>query len=111
MSFYRISQFVNNYNFISLLHAEILRQINSEAIKNPADTVTSKDTTAVNLLYGIPVDSFDQVTGRIKPNSFLSDILLKHGVSMTEMDQVLKNSGTVFDVRSVRSGNKLYSLL
>lgn len=74
-------------------------------IQSSADTVTRKDTTSRDFLYGIPADSFDQVTGHIKPNGFLSDILLKHGVSMTEIDVALKNSGSVFDVRKVRSGN------
>ena len=56
-------------------------------------------------MYGIPSDSFDLVTGHIKRNGFLSEILLKHGISMQEIDQVLKNSKTVFDVRKIRSGN------
>jgi murein DD-endopeptidase MepM/ murein hydrolase activator NlpD len=58
-----------------------------------------------NLLYGINADSFYQVTGHIKPNVFLSDILRKHGVSMNELDRLLKNSRSVFDVRKLRSGN------
>jgi murein DD-endopeptidase MepM/ murein hydrolase activator NlpD len=56
-------------------------------------------------MYGIPSDSFDLITGHIKRNGFLSEILLKHGVSMQEIDQVLKNSKSVFDVRKIRSGN------
>ena len=57
------------------------------------------------LLYGIPADSFDMVPGKIKRNSLLSEILLKHGVSMQEIDQVVTNSNSVFDVRKIRSGN------
>jgi murein DD-endopeptidase MepM/ murein hydrolase activator NlpD len=56
-------------------------------------------------MYGIPTDSFDLVSGHIKRNGFLSEILLKHGVSMQEIDQALKNSRSVFDVRKIRSGN------
>lgn len=69
------------------------------------------DTTAVRkikspvILYGIPSDSFDLVSGHIKPNGFLSEILLKHGVSMQDIDQTLRNSRNVFDVRKIRSGN------
>jgi murein DD-endopeptidase MepM/ murein hydrolase activator NlpD len=68
------------------------------------DTAVKKNTSVRDFLYGIPTDSFDQVSGHIKPNGFLSDILLKYGVSMTEIDQVLKNSKSVFDVKKVRSG-------
>lgn len=57
------------------------------------------------LIFGIPVDSFTIIPGHIKPNRFLSQILLDHGVSMQEIDQVIKNSSSVFDVRDIRSGN------
>ena len=56
--------------------------------------------------YGIPADSFDQISGHIKPNTFLSEILVNHGVSMQEIDQAIKGSIGVFDVRNIRSGNK-----
>lgn len=61
-------------------------------------------------LYNIPADSFDVVPGKIRNNSFLSDILLKYGVSMPEIDQALKNSRDVFDVRKVLPGRN-YSIL
>lgn len=70
-----------------------------------ADTSIVQKTAPPNLLYGIPVDSFDIVPGHVKPNGFLSDILIKHGVSMQAIDQVTKNSKAVFDVRNIRSGN------
>jgi len=70
-----------------------------------ADTSIVQKSAPPNLLYGIPVDSFDIVPGHVKPNGFLSDILIKHGVSMQAIDQVTKNSRAVFDVRNIRSGN------
>jgi murein DD-endopeptidase MepM/ murein hydrolase activator NlpD len=70
-----------------------------------SDTLQIKKFSNPPLLYGIPSDSFDMVSGHIKPNGFLSEILLKHGVSMQEIDQTIKNSRTVFDVRNIRSGN------
>ena len=83
---------------------------NSENTKSEFVTVSSdSDTTQpVNspvFMYGIPSDSFDLVSGHIKRNGFLSEILLKHGISMQEIDQTLKNSRSVFDVRKIRSGN------
>ncbi len=67
------------------------------AIVNIADTVV--------FMYGIPSDSFNLLTGHIKRNGFLSQILLEHGVTMEEIDKVIKNSVSVFDVRKIRSGN------
>jgi murein DD-endopeptidase MepM/ murein hydrolase activator NlpD len=70
-----------------------------------ADTVGNQQTSSPVYIYGIPADSFDLITGRIKRNGFLSEVLIRHGVSMQDIDQVLKNSNSVFDVRKVRSGN------
>jgi len=56
-------------------------------------------------MYGIPYDSFNLVTGHIKRNGFLSSILLEHGITMEEIEMVIKNSASVFDVRKIRSGN------
>ncbi len=56
-------------------------------------------------MYGIPYDSFNLITGHIKRNGFLSSILLEHGITMEEIDKVIKNSASVFDVRKIRSGN------
>jgi murein DD-endopeptidase MepM/ murein hydrolase activator NlpD len=56
-------------------------------------------------MYGIPSDSFSLLTGHIKRNGFLSQILLEHGITMEEIDKVIKNSVAVFDVRKIRSGN------
>jgi murein DD-endopeptidase MepM/ murein hydrolase activator NlpD len=70
----------------------------------PDTTLDQKISTPL-FLYGIPSDSFNLVSGHIKPNQFLSDILLKNGVSMQDIDQAIKNSLEVFDVRKIRSGN------
>ncbi len=56
-------------------------------------------------VYGIPADNFDLIPGQFRRNSFLSEILLDHGVGMNEIDQVIRNSAAVFDVRKIRSGN------
>jgi murein DD-endopeptidase MepM/ murein hydrolase activator NlpD len=57
------------------------------------------------LVFGIHSDSFNLISGHIKPNGFLSQILIEHGISLQEIDQVIKNSSSVFDVRNIRSGN------
>jgi murein DD-endopeptidase MepM/ murein hydrolase activator NlpD len=73
-----------------------------------ADTTYHEPVKSPVLLYGIPSDSFDIVTGNIKKNGFLSEILLKHGVNMQVIDEITRNSKSVFDVRSLRSGNKYF---
>jgi murein DD-endopeptidase MepM/ murein hydrolase activator NlpD len=79
---------------------------NSEVVKKASAENSGKHVKNSLFMYGIPADSFDLVSGQIKPNGFISDLLIKHGVSMQEIDQVIKNSRLVFDVRTIRSGNK-----
>lgn len=76
-----------------------------EIVSLPADTNAVKPIVIPVLIYGIPADSFDIDTIRIKPNSFLSEILLKNGVSMQEIDQTIRNSKDVFDVSKIKAGN------
>jgi len=76
-----------------------------ESLQSVQDTTSVQEGTPQVFMYGIPTDSFDLVSGNIKRNGFLSEILLKHGVSMQEIDQVIRNSKAVFDVRKIRSGN------
>jgi murein DD-endopeptidase MepM/ murein hydrolase activator NlpD len=80
----------------------------------PKESITeavAPDSSALSLekapvlLFGIPSDSFNLISGHIKPNGFLSQILVNHGVTLQEIDQVIKNSSAVFDVRKIRSGN------
>lgn len=81
-----------------------------ETASVPSDTSVNREINSPVFLYGIPSDTYNLLPGNIKPNGFLSEILLKHGVSMQEIDQVIKNSKTIFDVRNIRSG-KNYILL
>jgi murein DD-endopeptidase MepM/ murein hydrolase activator NlpD len=82
---------------------------NNSVNKHPeivSDTAVYHRINETVFLYGIPSDSFDLILGNIKQNGFLSDILVKHGVSLQEIDQVTNNSRVVFDARKIRSGNK-----
>ena len=84
----------------------INRQKEEDCLNTPiSDTLVANDTPEPVLTFGIPSDSFSLQTGHIKRNGFLSQILLEHGVTMQEIDQVLRNSASVFDVRKIRSGN------
>src|SRR5450759_5095695 len=88
--------------FVSCNNSE---KTNPEPASVVADTSASHKVYSPVFMYGIPSDSFDLVSGHIKRNGFLSEILLKHGIRMQEIDRVLKNSKSVFDVRKIRSGN------
>ena len=78
---------------------------NSQISYEPSDTAAVKKADTTVFMYGIPSDSFNLVSGHIKRNGFLSSILLEHGITMEEIDMVVRNSASVFDVRKIRSGN------
>jgi len=78
---------------------------NPEPLVPGPDTSSVKETPAPVFMYGIPSDSFELTNGKIKRNSLLADLLLKHGVSMQEIEDVTRNSKDVFDVRKIRTGN------
>jgi len=58
------------------------------------------------LTYGLAADSFHIEENTLSKNQNLSDILIDRGVSTTDIDQIAKNSVTVFDVRKMKAGNR-----
>ena len=91
-----------------LIHTSCTKLNNSYAdIESmPIDSLIEVKTEP-NILFGIPVDSFNIFKDRIRPNRFLSEIVADYGVSMKEVDQLVRNSKDVFNVRSLRSGNDI----
>lgn len=76
-----------------------------ESNENLNEVADSTGPTKPVFMYGILSDSFDLISDHIKRNGFLSSILLEHGITMQEIDMLVKNSAAVFDVRKIRSGN------
>ncbi len=60
--------------------------------------------------YGFVLDTFQVVEGEIRPNEFLADILMRHGVPWPRIDRLVRNMDGVFDVRQLRAG-KPYTVL
>ena len=57
------------------------------------------------LKYGLPVDSFFIVEGKVKSNEYLGQILNGNGIGMGVVDQIAQKSKGIFDVRKIKSGN------
>ena len=62
------------------------------------------------LFFGIPADSFNLISGQIKRNGLLSQILIGYGISNQEIDILARNSSDVFDVRKIRAGKNYFIL-
>ena len=71
--------------------------------------IPSNDTSSVAMAIepgswsGLP-DTLEEYEGRIKRNQFLFDIVEKFGVSYSQIEAMVKNSGDVFDIRKMKAG-------
>lgn len=57
------------------------------------------------LFNGIPVDSYNIVTGRIMNNQVISSILASYGVPWDTIETILRNNRNTFDPRKVHTGS------
>ncbi len=60
------------------------------------------------LMFGLPVDSFFITEGIIQPNQNLSTILGGFGISMKTVDQLVRCSEGIFDLRKIKRGQKYF---
>ncbi len=63
-----------------------------------------------SMAYGINVDTLTVISARVKKNEFLSDILLRYGVSYGDIDYIARKTKKIFDVRKIVTGNT-YSVI
>jgi len=102
----------SSYRLIAAVSALLLSVFSCSFPGNdPLPAVSEvRDTASVTvskpiLVFGIPSDSFNIIKGHIRPNRFLSEILEDYGVTARDIDQVVRNSKDVFDVRDIRARN------
>lgn len=79
------------------------------------DTTLASDTLVPApepvMEYGMPVDSLLVIKDKIGKNEFLSEIMQRYGVAYQVIDQIVRKSAPVFDVRRIRAGNDYTVLL
>jgi murein DD-endopeptidase MepM/ murein hydrolase activator NlpD len=80
--------------------------INRESVPDQDLTPEIKQEEHVpKIMYGVNVDSLLVTKEKIKRNQFLADILLKYNVDYRVIDQLARETKSVFDVRKIRHGN------
>lgn len=57
-----------------------------------------------NTVFGIASDTLRSFEGRIRRNQFLSEIVDDYGITYSDIDRIINNSGKVFDVRNMKAG-------
>ena len=63
----------------------------SGVIDTAAAAVATPGT--VNLFHGIPVDSYNVATGRVKRNQFIAEILASYNVPWNTIEELLRENG------------------
>lgn len=97
-----------NILLVSLLIALLPACSNTQDPKS--EQQSPKEIHIPSIAYGINVDTLTVVTGVVRKNEFLSDILLKYGVSYGDIDYIARHTKNVFDVRKIVTGNR-YSVI
>lgn len=72
------------------------------------DSGKKEEIPVPELMFGLPVDSFYITEGIIQPNQNLSVILEGFGISMATVDQLVRCSEGVFDLRKIKSGQRYF---
>lgn len=101
---------------ISLLSAALLLPSSCGLNETSVPPVTEEKTDSLktsartgdpgSLLHGIPVDTYNVVTGRVRKNQFISTLLADYGVPWNNIEQLLRENRELFDARKVRTGNE-----
>lgn len=88
---------------------------NPSSKKSHSKEETPQDTIAqappVQLLYGLPMDSFILEHKKVKRNEYLGSILSAYGVDYGVIDKLSRNYKDVFDVRKLKRGNPYTAFL
>ncbi|MFO7851172.1 MAG: peptidoglycan DD-metalloendopeptidase family protein [Bacteroidota bacterium] len=56
-------------------------------------------------MYGIDTAGYKLIRAKVKRNQFLSEILDDYNIYYNDIETLIRNSGDVFDVRTIKAGN------
>ncbi len=56
--------------------------------------------------FGLIDEDYEKKTGKVEHNQFLSDILQKYNIEYQTIDKLVKKCDSVFDIKSIRAGNR-----
>jgi len=97
--------FQSSYFFVNIVFLSTLLLCLTECSDNRTE-VPAKNTQGSKVnSFGFFSDSLEQETYAVSKNETLSDILLKLGVSSTEIPRVIDKAEAVLDVRKIVAGN------
>ncbi len=71
-----------------------------------SESEITKETKEIKTLFGLNPDSFLIKNGKVKKGQNLSEILTSFKLNYSDIDNLVKNTKSTFDVRKINAGNK-----
>src|SRR3546814_4207392 len=71
----------------------------------PEQVVKTVVEAPVEREFGLSLDSFNVIAGNIKRNEFLSNILQRYHINLSEISIIYDKAKSVFDVRKIAAGH------
>ena len=72
---------------------------------DPSEELGAFPIPVPTIKYGFAIDTFQVLSRTIQRNDFLADILLDQQIEYPVIDQLVKNSEGIFDIKNLRVGN------
>ncbi|MBN2681617.1 MAG: peptidoglycan DD-metalloendopeptidase family protein [Bacteroidales bacterium] len=95
------------FSFIIFSLISVFISCNSENQKESKVIIEEQPQKTPETLYGIEIDSFEIFTINIGDNQNLSQLLNPYGIGMSKIDEIVKASDSIFDLRKMRAGKPL----
>ena len=89
---------------ISALSCDKSNNLVAVSKTDPYNTIATIDSLVYNrnTLFGIPVDSYNVITGRVKNNQLISSIFETYGVTGDQIHKLLTENSETFDPRQFK---------
>jgi murein DD-endopeptidase MepM/ murein hydrolase activator NlpD len=83
----------------------IIRPVTDNQKNPPRQSDSLHVAPTVITEYGLPVDSFIIISGKIRKNQVLSDLFYTHNITQQKVNEFINASDGIFNLKKVRTGN------
>lgn len=106
-----MKKYLSIFAFVIVISITAYSIFNLESCNNHQQEILNYSDTSITepvkvLLYGINIDSFDIIEGKVKNNENITSLLMSYNIPRKIIDEIILNSDSIFDLRKIRAGNK-----
>ena len=98
---------------ILLIILSLIFSCNQQNVKDTEDIkqIDTIQPLPPKMMYELIIDSFIIDHGEVKQNQNLSELLIPFGISYQQIDELVQNSDSIFNLRKIRSGRPFAAFL